>query len=224
MGKPQRRFGKEFAVEAVRLVEVSGRTQKEIARDLGVGLSTLRRYAVRLKKILLDKRLECRVVPHPHTGWIDHPLHLQLGRRSVIDIVADVLLVGENLVDGAARPRSAEIRADAFRIQSRGDLAFGPPLHDKHAVQATRDLHFLRGPRPQHDSVRLKTLLLAPIDDRFRLAMFIDQLAAQPISNWAALTEAKTYQPALSREDLGGKFPAIFARDRTLHALDDGSR
>ena len=43
MGKPQRRFGKEFATEAVRLVEVSGRTQREIARDLGVGLSTLRR-------------------------------------------------------------------------------------------------------------------------------------------------------------------------------------
>ena len=36
MGKPQRRFGKEFAAEAVRLVEVSGRTQREIARDLGV--------------------------------------------------------------------------------------------------------------------------------------------------------------------------------------------
>ena len=31
MGKPQRRFGKEFAAEAVRLVEVSGRTQREIA-------------------------------------------------------------------------------------------------------------------------------------------------------------------------------------------------
>ena len=31
MGKLQRRFGKEFAAEAVRLVEVSGRTQREIA-------------------------------------------------------------------------------------------------------------------------------------------------------------------------------------------------
>ena len=50
MGKPQRRFGKEFATEAVRLVEVSGRTQREIALDLGVGLSTLRRW--------LDKRRE----------------------------------------------------------------------------------------------------------------------------------------------------------------------
>jgi hypothetical protein len=38
MGKPQRRFGKELAAEAVRLVEVSGRTQREIARDeLSVG-------------------------------------------------------------------------------------------------------------------------------------------------------------------------------------------
>ena len=48
MGKSQRRFGKEFEAEAVRLVEVSGRTQREIAMDLGVGLSTLRRW--------LDKR------------------------------------------------------------------------------------------------------------------------------------------------------------------------
>jgi len=37
MGKPQRRFGEGFAAEAVRLVETSGRTQKEIAEDLGSG-------------------------------------------------------------------------------------------------------------------------------------------------------------------------------------------
>ena len=35
MGKPQRRFGKEFEAEAVRLVETSGRTQSEIAENLG---------------------------------------------------------------------------------------------------------------------------------------------------------------------------------------------
>ncbi len=40
MGKPQRRFGKEYEAEAVRLVETSGRTQREIAEDLGIGLST----------------------------------------------------------------------------------------------------------------------------------------------------------------------------------------
>jgi len=40
----QRRFTKEFQEEAVRLVETSGRTQREIAGDLGIGLSTLVRW------------------------------------------------------------------------------------------------------------------------------------------------------------------------------------
>jgi transposase len=39
-----------FETEAVRLVETSGRTQCEIAEDLGIGFSTLRRW--------LDKRRE----------------------------------------------------------------------------------------------------------------------------------------------------------------------
>ena len=42
--RQQRRFTKEFAQEAVRLVETSGRTQREIAGDLGIGLSTLVRW------------------------------------------------------------------------------------------------------------------------------------------------------------------------------------
>src|SRR3954469_11924311 len=39
----QRRFTKEFEEEAVRLARTSGRTQREIAGDLGIGLSTLDR-------------------------------------------------------------------------------------------------------------------------------------------------------------------------------------
>ena len=40
----QRRFTKEFREEAVRLAQTSGRTQREIAGDLGIGLSTLVRW------------------------------------------------------------------------------------------------------------------------------------------------------------------------------------
>jgi transposase len=40
----QRRFTKDFENEAVRLALASGRTQREIAEDLGVGLSTLVRW------------------------------------------------------------------------------------------------------------------------------------------------------------------------------------
>ena len=40
----QRRFTKEFEEEAVRLARTSGRTQRAVAADLGVGLSTLVRW------------------------------------------------------------------------------------------------------------------------------------------------------------------------------------
>jgi transposase len=40
----QRRFTKEFKEEAVRLAQTSGRPQREIAGDLGIGLSTLVRW------------------------------------------------------------------------------------------------------------------------------------------------------------------------------------
>src|ERR1043165_3771916 len=40
----QRRFTKESREEAVRLAQTSGRTQREIAGDLGIGLSTLVRW------------------------------------------------------------------------------------------------------------------------------------------------------------------------------------
>ena len=45
--KQQRRFTKGFEDEAVRLALTSGRTQREIAGDLGIGLSTLVRWISR---------------------------------------------------------------------------------------------------------------------------------------------------------------------------------
>lgn len=46
----QRRFTKEFEEEAVRLAFTSGRSQREIAGDLGVGLSTLVRWVGRSRE------------------------------------------------------------------------------------------------------------------------------------------------------------------------------
>jgi len=54
MGQKQRHFTKEFEEEAVRLVETSGRTQRAIAEDLGVGLSTLRRWIDRRREAVID--------------------------------------------------------------------------------------------------------------------------------------------------------------------------
>ena len=56
----QRRFTKEFEAEAVRLVQTSGRTQREIAGDLGIGLSTLVRWISRNRDRQIDRPPEDR--------------------------------------------------------------------------------------------------------------------------------------------------------------------
>ena len=73
MGKPHRRFTGDFEAEAVRLVETSGRTQKEIATDLGIGLSTLRRW--------LDRRGERELEAPPADRQEDLAAELKRLRR-----------------------------------------------------------------------------------------------------------------------------------------------
>ncbi len=51
----QKRFTKEYESEAVRLVQTSGRTQREVAADVGVGLSTLVRWIGRSRDRRVDE-------------------------------------------------------------------------------------------------------------------------------------------------------------------------
>ena len=73
MGKQHRRFTQEFEEEAIRLVETSGRTQREIAIDLGIGLSTLRRW--------IDKRREQEIEAHAPERREDLAAELKRLRR-----------------------------------------------------------------------------------------------------------------------------------------------
>ena len=50
----QKRFTKEFEDEAVRLLGTSGQTKRQIADDLGVGLSTLTRWMARRRDRAMD--------------------------------------------------------------------------------------------------------------------------------------------------------------------------
>ena len=54
MPQKQQRFTKEFEDEAVRLVRTSGRTKREIAGDLGIGLSTLTRWIAHSRDRQID--------------------------------------------------------------------------------------------------------------------------------------------------------------------------
>jgi transposase len=73
MPKPQRRFTQDFQDEAVRLAETSGRSRREIAEDLGIGLSTLRHW--------IDRRRERRIERPPGDGQEDVAAELKRLRR-----------------------------------------------------------------------------------------------------------------------------------------------
>jgi transposase len=73
MPKLQRRFTQEFQDEAVRLAETSGRPRREIARDLGIGLSTLRHW--------IDRRRERQIEKPPGDGQEDMAAEMKRLRR-----------------------------------------------------------------------------------------------------------------------------------------------
>jgi transposase len=73
MPKLQRRFTQDFQDEAVRLAETSGRPRREIAQDLGIGLSTLRHW--------IDRRREPRIEQPPQDRQEDVAAELKRLRR-----------------------------------------------------------------------------------------------------------------------------------------------
>jgi len=73
MPKPHRRFTQEFQDEAVRLAQTSGRSRREVAQDLGIGLSTLRHW--------IDRRSERQIERPPEGGQEDMAAELRRLRR-----------------------------------------------------------------------------------------------------------------------------------------------
>jgi transposase len=55
MPEPKKLFTQEFRDEAVRLAQTSGRSRREIAADLGIGLSTLRNWIDRRRDRQMDE-------------------------------------------------------------------------------------------------------------------------------------------------------------------------
>ncbi len=64
----------------------------------------------------------------PHVGRIRNALLLELEGDPVVDVVSNVLLVGQHLVDGAPRPGPPEIGQRAFIVEDGGDLALRSDL------------------------------------------------------------------------------------------------
>ena len=89
MPKPHRRFMQEFQDEAVRLAEASGRSRREIAEDLGIGLSTLGHW--------IERRRDRQTEHPPEARDEDMAAELKRLRREneVLRQERDILKKGE---------------------------------------------------------------------------------------------------------------------------------
>ena len=174
-----------------------------------------------LKLFRLDDGLEGPFRPDPHLRAIRDPLLLQLKGAPVVDVVADVFLVGQDLMDGGAGPGPAEIGQDSALIKFGGDFAFRTAVFQETAVDPADGFHLCFGPGHQDHPVCLQALVLTTLQLGLHLAAFVKQNPAKAKTRRTALTEAAFDQAALSDEDLVGKFPAVFPGHRALDALDD---
>ena len=73
MPDPKKLFTQEFRDEAVRLAQTSGRSRREVASDLGIGLSTLRNW--------IDRRRERQMEQPPEGRQDDMAAELKRLRR-----------------------------------------------------------------------------------------------------------------------------------------------
>jgi transposase len=73
MPDPKKLFTQEFRDEAVRLAQTSGRSRREIAADLGIGLSTLRNW--------IDRRRDREMEQPPSDRQEDMAAELKRLRR-----------------------------------------------------------------------------------------------------------------------------------------------
>ncbi len=180
----------------------------------------------RVEHLRVHNGLEHAVGPDPHVRRIDHAFLFQLVGFAVVDVVADVFLVGEDLVHHLAGPVAAKVGLDAAGIEIGGDPAFGFSTLDELAIDIADDLDFLGGAGGEDDAVGLQALVLAARQLGFPLAILADQDAAQPKSCGAALAIAQLDQAAPYQsgpgKDLGRQLAAVFARHGAFHAFDDG--
>ena len=75
-------------------------------------------------------------------------------------------------MDGARRPRTAQIGEDALGVEDLGDLRFPLPFMDEHLVDPKDDAHLLVRPANQDHAVGLQALLLAPSQDALFVAVY----------------------------------------------------
>ena len=175
-----------------------------------------------LEQVGIDDPFENAFGAHPHVRRIDDALLLQLAGGAIVDVVADVLLVGEKLMHGGAGPGTTEVAEDAALVQRRGNLGLGLAVLDESPIGPIDGLDLVFRAGHQDHPVGLQALAVAPVQQPLRRPGLVHHHAPQAEPGRSALAVAQLDQAALAGEDLDREFPAVFPGHGPLDRLDDG--
>ena len=99
----------------------------------------------REENLWVDNRLECVISPNPHFWTVFDPILLQLEGAAIIDVIADVLFVRQNLMNGSPSPGLAKISRHASLVELCSNLALDLSAVDELAIHPPNGLDFLLG-------------------------------------------------------------------------------
>ena len=146
----------------------------------------------------------------------------ELEGMAVVDVVADVLFVGEHLAHSAVRPGPLVVGADALVVESLRNFSQGHVVLDEPSKHPQDSGHFVIGAGHEDDAVGLQAFVLAVFELAFDGAGLVNQHPAQAVACWTPLTKPHLNQAALTGEHLGRQLPAVFPGHGALDAFDDG--
>ncbi len=132
----------------------------------------------------------------PHVGRIVDMLFLELEGVAVVDVVADVLLIGQHLALGAVIPWAIQIGADGNSVEAVGDGRDGQVILNQPLKHLIDRGHFRIGARHQNDPVGLQALVFTALQDSFEIAALVEKHPAQTKPCRAALPKTQLNQAA----------------------------
>src|SRR5262245_57356424 len=105
---------------------------------------------------MIHDRCKGAIRTPPNVWAIAHMLLLQFAGGPVPDVVADVLLVDQDLVNGAARPRPPKVGENPTLIETGGDFPLDLAILNEASVNPPDCLDFLVGTGDKYDAVGLE--------------------------------------------------------------------
>ena len=104
-------------------------------------------------------------------------LLFQFEGNAIPDVVADVLFIDQNLMDGSPCPGQASLFRHSTSIQIIGDLTLRDAILDEASICLAHDGHLGVRAGDQHDAISLDALVLTAAELAFGCARLIDELS-----------------------------------------------